>query len=43
MAQVVMFHSALGLRDAELTAAERLRAAGHDVLTPDLYRFAPGR
>jgi dienelactone hydrolase len=36
VAQVVVFHSAYGLRQVELTAAERLRAAGHDVLTPDL-------
>jgi len=37
MAQVVVFHSAFGLRAAEAAAAGRLRAAGHDVLTPDLY------
>ncbi|MBB1253247.1 dienelactone hydrolase family protein [Streptomyces alkaliterrae] len=37
MADVVLFHSAYGLRPAVLEAAERLRAAGHDVLTPDLY------
>jgi dienelactone hydrolase len=37
MAQVVVFHSAFGLRQAELSAAFRLRAAGHDVITPDLY------
>lgn len=37
MAQVVVFHSVYGLREVELIAAERLRAAGHDVLTPDLY------
>jgi dienelactone hydrolase len=41
MAHVVMFHSAYGLREAELTAAERLRAAGHDVLTPDMYAGDP--
>jgi dienelactone hydrolase len=37
MVQVVVFHSAYGLRQAEAGAAARLRAAGHDVLTPDLY------
>jgi dienelactone hydrolase len=36
MVQVVMFHSAYGLRQAEAGAAARLRAAGHDVITPDL-------
>ncbi|WP_410584321.1 dienelactone hydrolase family protein [Amycolatopsis sp. lyj-108] len=38
MTHVVLFHSVLGLRQAELAAAERLRAAGHVVTTPDLYR-----
>jgi len=37
MANVVLFHSVMGLRDLERSAAERLRAAGHEVLTPDLY------
>lgn len=37
MAQIVLFHSAYGLRPAVHAAAERLRAAGHQVLTPDLY------
>ncbi|HEX3913581.1 MAG TPA: dienelactone hydrolase family protein [Steroidobacteraceae bacterium] len=37
MAHVVLFHSVLGLRPVELSAAERLRLAGHDVVTPDLY------
>lgn len=37
MADVVLFHSALGLRPAVLTAADRLRAAGHRVWTPDYY------
>ncbi len=32
-----MFHSAYGLRQAEVGAAARLRAAGHDAITPDLY------
>ena len=38
MAKVVVFHSALGLRPGVLDAARRLRAAGHDVDTPDLYQ-----
>ncbi len=37
MAQIVLFHSAYGLRPAVHATAERLRAAGHQVLTPDLY------
>ncbi|UUV30983.1 dienelactone hydrolase family protein [Amycolatopsis roodepoortensis] len=37
MTNVVLFHSVLGLRPAELAAADRLRAAGHEVTTPDLY------
>jgi dienelactone hydrolase len=37
MVQVVLFHSAYGLRQAEADAAARLRAAGHSVITPDLY------
>ena len=37
MAHIVLFHSMLGLRPAERRAAERLRAAGHDVATPDLF------
>ncbi|CAL9555459.1 hypothetical protein SUDANB171_04509 [Streptomyces sp. enrichment culture] len=37
MADVVLFHSAYGLRPAVHTAAERLRAAGHQVHVPDLY------
>lgn len=37
MAYVVLFHSVLGLRPVELGAADRLRVAGHDVVTPDLY------
>lgn len=38
MATVVLFHSALGLRPAVTRMADRLRAAGHEVVTPDLYR-----
>ncbi|MBB5933498.1 dienelactone hydrolase [Streptomyces zagrosensis] len=34
---IVLFHSAYGLRPAVHTAAERLRAAGHEVHLPDLY------
>ncbi|MFJ1764343.1 dienelactone hydrolase family protein [Amycolatopsis sp. NPDC088138] len=37
MVNIVVFHSVLGLRLVELGAAERLRAAGHHVVTPDLY------
>jgi dienelactone hydrolase len=37
MVQVVVFHSAHGLGQAEAGAAARLGAAGHDVITPDLY------
>jgi dienelactone hydrolase len=37
MAEVVMFHSVLGLRPGVLGAAERLRSAGHTVHTPDLF------
>lgn len=34
---IMLFHSAYGLRPAVLAAAERLRAAGHRVWTPDLF------
>jgi dienelactone hydrolase len=37
MANIVLFHSMLGLRPVELRAADRLRVAGHQVVTPDLY------
>ena len=37
MASVTLFHSVCGLRPAVLADAERLRAAGHDVATPDLF------
>ena len=37
MASILLFHSVLGLRPAVLADAERLRAAGHDVSTPDLF------
>jgi len=34
---VILFHSALGLRPAVREFADRLRAAGHTVYTPDLF------
>jgi len=37
MANVILFHSAYGLRPAALEAAEWLRRAGHRVQSPDLY------
>jgi dienelactone hydrolase len=37
MPEVVLFHSAYGLRPAVLDWADKLRAAGHRVHTPDLY------
>lgn len=37
MANVVIFHSVLGLRKGIIEAAEMLREKGHNVLTPDLY------
>ncbi len=37
MAEVVLFHSALGLRPGVAAAADRLREAGHTVHTPDYY------
>jgi dienelactone hydrolase len=37
MAYIVVFHSVFGLRAVETGAAELFRAAGHEVLTPDLY------
>ncbi|WP_103503006.1 dienelactone hydrolase family protein [Streptomyces sp. SM14] len=37
MAHIALFHSVLGLRPAELLAAERLRGAGHEVVAPDLF------
>ncbi|WBB57512.1 dienelactone hydrolase family protein [Verrucosispora sp. WMMD573] len=37
MGHVVLFHSVYGLRPAVLAAADRLRAAGHQAHTPDLY------
>jgi dienelactone hydrolase len=37
MTEIVLFHSALGLRPGVTAAADRLRAAGHTVHTPDYY------
>ncbi|MGW5330544.1 dienelactone hydrolase family protein [Streptomyces sp. NPDC004014] len=37
MVHIALFHSVLGLRSVELLAAERLRRAGHEVVTPDLF------
>ncbi|MET7682239.1 dienelactone hydrolase family protein [Streptomyces sp. NPDC005423] len=34
---IVLFHSTLGPRPAVREAADRLRAAGHEVWTPDLF------
>jgi hypothetical protein len=36
VAHVLLLHSVRGLRDLERQAQERLRAEGHEVLTPDL-------
>ncbi|MER6362943.1 dienelactone hydrolase family protein [Kitasatospora sp. NPDC001527] len=37
VAQILLLHSAYGLRPAVHAAADRLRAAGHTVHTPDLF------
>lgn len=37
MSEIVLFHSVLGLRPGVQEAADRLRAAGHIVHTPDLF------
>jgi dienelactone hydrolase len=37
LAEVVVFHSAYGLRPAIIEFADKLRIAGHTVYTPDLY------
>ena len=37
MAEVVLFHSVLGLRPGVIAAVDRLRAAGHTIHTPDLF------
>ncbi|MGW7521526.1 dienelactone hydrolase family protein [Streptomyces sp. NPDC054796] len=38
LATVVLFHSVYGLRPAVHSAADRLRDAGHEVHTPDLFK-----
>lgn len=37
MASIALFHSVLGVRQGVLDAADRLRAAGHNVLVVDQY------
>ena len=37
MSEIVLFHSALGRRPGDQAFADRLRADGHTVHTPDLY------
>lgn len=37
MAEIVLFHSALGLRPGVTAAADRLREVGHTVYVPDYY------
>ena len=37
MAEIVLFHSALGLRPGVRAASDRLRSAGHTVHTSDLF------
>lgn len=37
MTQIALFHSVLGVRPGVADAADRLRAAGHDVLVVDQY------
>ncbi|MFN8168237.1 MAG: dienelactone hydrolase family protein [Candidatus Nanopelagicales bacterium] len=37
MAHVALIHSVLGIRPGVTDAADRLRAAGHEVLVPDLF------
>src|SRR3712207_4579987 len=37
MTQIALFHSVLGVRPGILDAADRLRAAGHEVLVVDQY------
>jgi dienelactone hydrolase len=35
--EIMLFHSVHGLRPAVRSAADRLRAAGHEVRVPDLF------
>lgn len=37
MARILLLHSTYGLRPGVHAAADRLRAAGHEVVTPDLF------
>ena len=37
MAAILLLHAVRGLQDYERAAAERLRAAGHEVVLPDLF------
>jgi dienelactone hydrolase len=37
MADIILFHSVLGLRDRELRISDRLREVGHTVCLPYLY------
>ena len=37
MADIILFHSVLGLRPGVADAAQRLRSAGHTVRTPDFF------
>lgn len=37
MAEVVLYHHALGLTAGVVAFADRLRGAGHTVHTPDLF------
>ena len=37
MAEVILFHHTLGLTPGVVALADRMRAAGHTVHTPDLY------
>jgi dienelactone hydrolase len=37
VASVALFHSVLGRKPAVVTAADRLRDAGHTMIAPDLY------
>jgi dienelactone hydrolase len=41
VATLALFHSVYGLRPAVVATADRFRALGHDVVTPDLYGCAP--
>ncbi|SFH52019.1 Dienelactone hydrolase [Palleronia marisminoris] len=38
MADILLYHSVLGLRQVELDLADQWRNAGHNVVTPDLFK-----